>query len=85
MYDIVLGRTSKDVEKIGRRGAVFIGKQYVQMGQNYSLSNPIYMDVSRAHAMLICGKRGGGKCLEENSEIILNSGEIVKIKNIEKI
>lgn len=61
MYDIVLGRTSGDLKKFGKKGTVFIGKQYVQMGQTSSLSNPIYMDVARAHAMLICGKRGGGK------------------------
>jgi hypothetical protein len=61
MYDIVLGRSSSDIKKYGREGTVFIGKQYVQMGQNFSLSNPIYLDVSRAHAMLIVGKRGGGK------------------------
>lgn len=61
MYDIVLGRSPSDLKKFGKRGAVFIGKQYVQMGQTSSLSNPIYMDVARAHAMLICGKRGGGK------------------------
>ncbi|MDA3855754.1 MAG: DUF87 domain-containing protein [Candidatus Woesearchaeota archaeon] len=61
MYDIVLGRSASDIKKYGKEGAVFIGKQYVQMGQTSSLSNPIYMDVARAHAMLICGKRGGGK------------------------
>lgn len=61
MYDIVLGRSQSDLKKFGKKGTVFIGKQYVQMGQTSSLSNPIYMDVARAHAMLICGKRGGGK------------------------
>ncbi len=61
MYDIVLGRSKGDLKKLGRRGTVLIGKQYVQMGQTSSLSNPIYLDVARAHAMLICGKRGGGK------------------------
>jgi hypothetical protein len=61
MYDIVLGRSASDIKKYGKEGAVFIGKQYVQMGQTSSLSNPIYMDVARGHAMLICGKRGGGK------------------------
>jgi len=61
MYDIVLGRTKGDLKKFGKKGTVFIGKQYVQMGQSSSLSNPIYLDVARAHAMLICGKRGGGK------------------------
>ncbi len=61
MYNIVLGRTQSELKKFGTKGTVMIGKQYVQMGQNYSLSNPIYLDVARAHAMLICGKRGGGK------------------------
>jgi len=61
MYDIILGRSLSDSEKYGKQGTVLIGKQYVQMGQAFSLSNPIYLDVSRAHAMLIVGKRGGGK------------------------
>lgn len=61
MYDIILGRSSSDVQKLGKKGTVLIGKQYVQMGQTSSLSNPIYLDVARAHAMLITGKRGGGK------------------------
>lgn len=61
MYDIVLGRTQGDLKKFGKKGTVLIGKQYVQMGQQSSLSNPIYLDVARAHAMLIVGKRGGGK------------------------
>jgi hypothetical protein len=61
MYNIVLGRSSSDVKKYNLKGTVFIGKQYVQMGQTSSLSNPIYLDVARAHAMLIVGKRGGGK------------------------
>ena len=61
MFNIVLGRGKGDLEKYGKEGTVLIGKQYVQMGQTSSLSNPIYLDVARAHAMLICGKRGSGK------------------------
>lgn len=61
MHDIILGRSPSDSKKLETRGAVFIGKQYVQMGQTSSLSNSIYLDVARAHAMLIVGKRGGGK------------------------
>ena len=83
MYDIVLGRSSGDVKKYGKKGTVYVGKQYVQMGATSSLSNPIYMDVARAHAMLIVGKRGGGKCLSENTTIILDSGELIKIKDLE--
>lgn len=61
MYDIVLGRSQKDTEKLGTKGTVMLGRQYVEMGQTSSLSNPIYLDVARAHAILVCGKRGGGK------------------------
>ena len=61
MHEIILGRTPKEAETLGTKGTVFIGKQYVQMGQSSSLSNPIHLDVARAHAMLIVGKRGGGK------------------------
>jgi ABC-type dipeptide/oligopeptide/nickel transport system ATPase component len=61
MYDIILGRSKGDQKKYGKKGTVYIGKQYIQMGSESSLSNPIYMDVARAHAMLIVGKRGGGK------------------------
>ena len=59
MYDIILGRSKGDQKKYCKKGTVFLGKQYIQMGSESSLSNPIYMDVARAHAMLIVGKRGG--------------------------
>jgi hypothetical protein len=71
MYDIILGRSRSDQKKYGKKGTVLIGKQYVQMGQNYSLSNPIYLDVSRAHAFLIVGKRG---CLTEETKIYTDKG-----------
>ena len=61
MYEVILGRSSSDTRKYGKKGSVFIGKQYVQMGQSFSLGNQIFMDVSRSHAMLMCGKRGSGK------------------------
>lgn len=79
MHEIILGRSPSDAKKLGTKGAVFIGKQYVQMGQSSSLSNSIYMDVSRAHAMLIVGKRGGGKCVHPNTEILLSNGEKITI------
>lgn len=61
MYEIVLGKSESDLKEFKLKGTVYIGKQYVKMGDEYSLSNKIYMDVSRAHAILVCGKRGGGK------------------------
>ncbi len=60
-YDIVVGRDAADKKAFGDRGLVYIGKGYVKMGQYTSLSNKIFMDISRSHVVLICGKRGSGK------------------------
>lgn len=61
MFDIIVGRDEGDKAKYGKKGTILIGKQYVRMGQNESLSNNIYMDITRSHVMFVCGKRGGGK------------------------
>ncbi|MBL7054955.1 ATP-binding protein [Candidatus Woesearchaeota archaeon] len=61
MYEIVVGRNEEDRKKYGLQGTILIGKHYVKMGQTTSLSNKIYMDVSRSHVVFICGKRGTGK------------------------
>ncbi|MGM5482444.1 MAG: ATP-binding protein [Nanobdellota archaeon] len=61
MFDIVIGRSKKDKEKFGKKGTIFLGRQYVKMGQVTSLSNNVYMDMIRSHVLFICGKRGGGK------------------------
>ena len=60
-HEIVLGRSEADFKRLGTKGAVFLGKQYVKMGQTTSLSNPIYLDIIGAHVVFVCGKRGGGK------------------------
>ena len=61
MYEIVIGRSPKDREALGTRGTVLLGKHYVSMGQTTSLSNEIFMDVSRSHVVFVVGKRGSGK------------------------
>ncbi|MBI4152134.1 ATP-binding protein [Candidatus Woesearchaeota archaeon] len=61
VFDVIIGRSRKDVEKHGQQGTILIGKQYVQMGQTVSLSNPVYLDVAGAHVLFIVGKRGSGK------------------------
>lgn len=58
---IIVGRDESDKKKIGDKGLVFIGKQYVKMGQTTSLSNPVFLDVARPHIILVSGKRGSGK------------------------
>jgi uncharacterized protein len=61
VFDVIIGRSKKDVQKYGKDGTIFIGKQYVKMGQTTSLSNPVYLDVAGAHIVFIVGKRGSGK------------------------
>lgn len=61
VFDVIIGRSKKDVEKYGKRGVVLIGKQYIEMGQTTSLSNPVYLDVAGSHVVFIVGKRGSGK------------------------
>ncbi len=60
-YDIIIGRDAADKERFGDAGLIFIGKGYVKMGTHTSLSNNIWMDVARSHAILVAGKRGSGK------------------------
>ena len=52
---------NKAKEKFGLLGTILLGKQYVQMGQIMSLSNPVYLDVGGPHVILVSGKRGSGK------------------------
>ncbi len=83
VYDIIIGRSKKDADKFKTKGTILLGKQYVKMGATTSLSNPVYMDVSRSHVVLVCGKRGGGKCLHGDTLISLADGSQVPIKNLE--
>ncbi|MDD5499826.1 MAG: LAGLIDADG family homing endonuclease, partial [Candidatus Nanoarchaeia archaeon] len=81
-FDIVLGRSAKDYRKIGIDASMLIGKHYVTMGKTVSLANSIYVDVNGSHVVLICGKRGSGKCLHEDTLIALEGGKLAKIKDL---
>lgn len=61
MYDIVIGRSESDKKKFGSKGTILLGKHYVKMGQTTSLSNNVFLDISRSHVVFVCGKRGSGK------------------------
>jgi hypothetical protein len=61
MAEIVIGRSERDVEKYGIEGTIFVGKQYVKMGETMSLANKVLLDVVRPHVILVSGKRGEGK------------------------
>ncbi len=61
MFDIIVGRNEADREKYGDKGMILIGKHYVKMGRTTSLSNQVFLDVTRSHVFFIVGKRGSGK------------------------
>ncbi|MFH1440095.1 MAG: LAGLIDADG family homing endonuclease [Candidatus Woesearchaeota archaeon] len=79
MYDVIIGRSESDKQKFGMKGVIFLGKHYVQMGRTTSLSNSIYMDVTRSHVLFICGKRGSGKCLTGDTLISMEDGSLIPI------
>lgn len=58
---IVIGRDRDDLKKFGERGTAFIGKHIVGKGEESHLTNPIQMDLTRPHVVLVAGKRGTGK------------------------
>ena len=60
-YNVIIGRTEKEQKELGNKGLIFFGKSYVKMGQTSSLSNNIFIDVAKAHTILISGKKGSGK------------------------
>lgn len=58
---IVVGRDREDLKKFGDMGTAYIGKHIVGEGEESHMTNPIVMDVTRPHVVLVCGKRGTGK------------------------
>jgi len=61
VYEIILGREAADQEKYGTTGTILLGKHYVKMGAVTALSQPVYLDLNKAHVVFVCGKRGSGK------------------------
>ncbi len=59
--NIIVGKDKKDLEKYGEKGTAFIGKHIVGKGEDSHVTNPVLVDVTRPHVMLVCGKRGSGK------------------------
>ncbi|NIP40061.1 MAG: DUF87 domain-containing protein, partial [Candidatus Aenigmarchaeota archaeon] len=58
---IVIGKDWKDLKKFGEKGTAYIGKHVVGKGEETHLTNPMQMDLTRPHIVLVCGKRGTGK------------------------
>ncbi|HSU73119.1 MAG TPA: ATP-binding protein [Candidatus Binatia bacterium] len=60
-FEIILGRDEKDRQQYGTTGTILLGKHYVRMGQVTALSQPVYLDLNKAHVVFVAGKRGSGK------------------------
>lgn len=60
-YNVIIGRNERDLNVYGDLATLFIGKQYITMGNVVSLGNQIHLDALRPHVILIAGKRGSGK------------------------
>ncbi|MDD4221510.1 MAG: LAGLIDADG family homing endonuclease, partial [Candidatus ainarchaeum sp.] len=82
--NIVIGRTQKQFEKYGEKATGYIGKVVVSSGDDPVLGKKVLMDISRSHVMIVCGKRGGGKCVTGDTLVALDDGTELPIKDIEK-
>lgn len=60
-FEIILGRDEAERKKFGTRGTILLGKHYVKMAQVTALSQQVFLDLNRAHVVLVAGKRGTGK------------------------
>jgi uncharacterized protein len=61
LEDIVIGRSPKQIQKYGKTGCGFLGKHVVGSGFESHITNPVKMDLTNPHVILILGKRGSGK------------------------
>lgn len=61
LEDIIIGRDPEDLRKYGKKGCIFLGKHLVGSGFDTHVTNPVLMDVSRPHVLMIVGRRGSGK------------------------
>ena len=81
--DIIVGRIASHIKKYGKKATGYIGKVVVSSGDDPVLGKKVLMDVSRSHVAIVCGKRGGGKCLTGDTLIALEDGREIPIKELE--
>ncbi len=82
MYEIVVGRSAEDVKRYGLYGTAYIGRHIVGTGEDAHMTSKVLLDVVRPHIVLICGKRGTGKCLHGDTLITLSDGSVAPIKEL---
>ncbi len=79
----IVGRSPQDIEKYGFDGSGYIGKVLMSKGEKPVLGRKIFMDMTKPHLVLVCGKRGGGKCLAGDTLMTLEDGPVKKISELE--
>lgn len=82
--NVIIGRTQSHIDKYGEKGTGYIGKVVVSAGDEPVLGKKVQMDLSKSHVVIVCGKRGGGKCVTGDTLITLSNGQETKIKHLEK-
>lgn len=82
--EIIVGRNQSQIKKYGKKATGYIGKVVVSSGDEPVLGKKVLMDVSRSHVAIVCGKRGGGKCLTGDTLITLEDGREIPIQDLEK-
>jgi len=82
---VVVGRDAEDLKKFGTRGAIYLGKHLVGTGEDAHLTTPMLLDVLRPHCVVLCGKRGEGKCLEPNALVHMADGSLKRIEDIFRV
>ena len=81
---VVVGRDAADMRKFGTSGTMFIGKHLVGIGEEAHLTTPVLLDTLRPHIIVLCGKRGEGKCLLPETPVLLADGTVKEISHIFK-
>lgn len=82
--EIIVGRNQSQIKKYGKKATGYIGKVVVSSGDEPVLGKKVLMDVSRSHVAIVCGKRGGGKCLTGDTLITLEDGREIPIQDLGK-
>jgi len=81
---VVVGRDESDLRKYGTAGTIYIGRHLVGIGEEAHLTTPVLLDVVRPHIIVLCGKRGEGKCLLPETSVLLADGTTKEICEIFK-
>ncbi len=80
--NIIIGRNQSYIDKYGEKGTGYIGKVVVSAGDEPVLGKKVLMDLSKSHVMIVCGKRGGGKCVTGDTLVTLEDGSEIPIQDL---